>query len=195
MGVQVARQYPRLAADVVGAPGELLYRMGRVDAALATYVEALRFRPADLSLLLAYGTMLDLDGRVDEALVPMRQAAKIAPLNSEALNTLGYTLANHTDSYTEAYRFIRAAVELNPDSPAIIDSLGWVLYRLGRLEESRIHLERALQELDDPELIAHLGEVLWVSGERDLAMALWDRGLADYPDSQPLIAAWQRLTN
>jgi len=188
-----AASYPRSAVDVVAARAQLLYRMGRVDEALDTYEQALLYRPDHVELLLAHGTMLDLEGRVDEALVPMRRAVQVAPMDAEALNTLGYTLANRTDRQREAYRLIRLAVELQPDSPAIIDSMGWVLYRLGRLDEARSYLELALAQLDDPELIAHLGEVLWETGERDAAVALWERGLIDYPDSQPLIGTRHRF--
>lgn len=188
-----AETYPRSAFDVVTPRAQLLYRMGRVDEALDTFEQALRYRPDHVDLLLAYGTMLDLEGRLDEALVPMRRAVRINPMDADVLNTLGYTLANRTDRQQEAYRLIRLAVELNPDSPAIIDSMGWVLYRLGRLDEARSYLEMALAQLHDPELIAHLGEVLWETGEREAAVALWEQGLVDYPDSQPLIGTRQRF--
>ncbi len=82
---------------------------------------------------------------------------------------------------------IRLAFELQPNSAPIIDSMGWVLYRRGFIDEARSYLELALTQLEDPEVIAHLGEVLWVSDERERALALWDSGLADFPDSRPLL--------
>ncbi len=188
-----AEEYPRFAFDVVTAEAQLLYRMGRVDDALARYAQVTKLKPGRPELLLEYGAMLDLVGRYDEALTQMERAVELAPTDSNALNTLGYTLTNRTRRHREAYRLIRMALELEPDSAPIIDSMGWVLYRLGRVDEARSYLELALSKLEDPELIAHLGEVLWVSDERDRAIALWDRGLDAYPDSQPLIETRQRF--
>jgi tetratricopeptide (TPR) repeat protein len=71
--------------------------------------------------------------------------------------------------------------------------MGWALFRMGRVDEARSYLEQAYSMLDDPELVAHLGEVLWVTGERDRATELWDRSIAEYPDSQPLLEVRARL--
>ncbi|MFQ5634727.1 MAG: tetratricopeptide repeat protein [Gammaproteobacteria bacterium] len=188
-----AEDYPRFALDIATAEAQLLYRMGRVDEAVESYEAVLRLRPDRPQLILEFGAMLDLIGRYDDAVALMERAVEIAPMDANALNTLGYTLANRTRRHAEAYRLIRMALELDPDSAPIIDSLGWVLYRRGRLAQARSFLELALSKLDDPELIAHLGEVLWAGGERDRAVALWDRGLADYPDSQPLIETRQKF--
>ncbi len=188
-----AEEYPRLAVDVMTSEAQLLYRMGQVDDALARYAQVTQLKPGRAGLLLEYGAMLDLAGRYDAAIVQMERAVELAPTDSNALNTLGYTLTNRTRRHAEAYRLIRMALELEPDSAPILDSMGWVLYRLGRVDEARSYLELALSKLEDPELIAHLGEVLWVSEERDRAIALWDRGLAAYPDSQPLIETRERL--
>lgn len=188
-----AEAHPRFAFNVATAEAQLLYRMGRVDEALARYDQVTKLKPGRPELLLEHGAMLDLAGRYDEALAQMVRAVELAPTDSNALNTLGYTLTNRTRRHQEAYRLIRMALELEPDSAPIIDSMGWVLYHLGRVDEARSYLELALSKLEDPELIAHLGEVLWVSDERDRAVALWDRGLYAYPDSQPLIETRQRF--
>jgi len=135
----------------------------------------------------------DRVGRVDDAVTVMERAVEIAPTDADALNVLGYTLTNRTRRHDEAYRLIRLALELDPDNAPIMDSMGWVLFRMGRLDEARSYLELALSKLDDPEMIAHLGEVLWVADERADAVALWDRGLVDYPNSQPLIETRQRF--
>ena len=190
-----AEDYPRYALDVVGSEAQLLYRMGRVDEALALYDNASRLRPDLPALMLEYGAMLDLAGRYKEAIDLMERAAEIAPQDSNVLNTLGYTLTNRTRRHDEAYRLIRLALELDPGSAPVIDSMGWVLYRKGRLDEARSYLELALSQLEDPEIMAHLGEVLWVSDERERALAIWDKGLIDYPDSQPLIETRLRFVN
>jgi len=182
-----ADKHPRLALDIAPAEAQLLFRSGRVDEALAHYETVSRLQPDRYDLMLEYGSMLDLAGRSDEALAIMRRAVAIAPTDANALNTLGYTLTNRTRRHDEAYRLIRLAFELDPSSAPIIDSMGWVLYRRGFVDEARSYLELALTRLEDPEVIAHLGEVLWVSDERERALALWDNGLSNFPDSQPLL--------
>ena len=92
------------------------------------------------------------------------------------MNALGYTLADRTDSKTEALALIERALVLKPGEPAIIDSLGWVQYRLGNLEAALVQLRMAFQKQPDAEIAAHLGEVLWVSGKRDEARQVWEQG-------------------
>lgn len=184
--------YPRYAVDMLEPQAQLLHRMDRSDAALQTYDRMIRFKPRSVDLVIARAMLLEESGRLDEAMREMREAVEIAPTNATALNTLGYTLANRTRRYAESYRLIRLALEIAPNSPAIIDSMGWVLYRRGRLEEARSYLELAYSLLEDPELVAHLGEVYWVTGERDRATELWTAALESYPDSQPLIEATRK---
>jgi Flp pilus assembly protein TadD len=166
--------------------------MGRRDDALATYDLILRFQPRSVDVMILRAVLLEESGRLEEAIDEMRRALEIAPLDASVLNTLGYTLANRTRRYSEAYRLIRLAFELEPDSPAIVDSMGWVLFRQGKLEIARSYLELAYAMMDDPELVAHLGEVLWATGEQVRATELWDAGLVKYPDSEPLKTTRQR---
>ncbi len=182
-----AENYPHHAFDVVMTRTSLLHAMDRDAEALEIYDDALRYKPDSIALLIAKATLLDQMNRLDEALEAMEYAATIAPMNANVLNTLGYTLTNKTNRHAEAYRHIRIALELEPYSPAVIDSMGWVLYRQGRLEEARSYLEQAYSMLDDPELVAHLGEVWWVTGEQDRARELWDLSLKSNPDSKPLL--------
>ena len=188
-----ARDYPRHALAVLPTRAQLLYELGDIQQALALFVEPLDYQPDSIELLLAYATMLDLAGKLDQSLAVMRRAVALAPMDASVLNTLGYTLANRTRRHDEAYRLIRQALELEPDSPAIIDSMGWVLYRLGRNAEALSYLEQAHALMDDPEVIAHLGELLWVTGEADNARALLDRSLDIYPEHELLLEIRARL--
>jgi tetratricopeptide (TPR) repeat protein len=88
---------------------------------------------------------------------------------------------------------IERALAITPDDPAIIDSLGWVQYKLGLLEESIANLRRAFELFPDHEVAAHLGEVLWVNGEQDEAMSVWQTSLQSFPDSEFVTKAMQRL--
>jgi Flp pilus assembly protein TadD, contains TPR repeats len=123
----------------------------------------------------------------------LRRIIELNPDNPVAYNSLGYILADRTQRYQEAYELIKKAVELAPDDPAIIDSLGWVQYRLGMLDEARINLNRAYQLYPDHEVAAHLGEVMWMQGDRSAATRLWRRALEEQPDSEYIRQTMQRL--
>ena len=124
----------------------------------------------------------------------LRKIIELSPENPTAYNTLGYVLADRTNRYQEAYELIQRAIELAPDDPAIIDSLGWVQYRLGMYEEALRNLDRAFELYPDHEVAAHLGEVLWVMGEREEASRVWRDALEETPDSRPIREAMERLT-
>lgn len=92
--------------------------------------------------------------------------------NAQALNALGYTLADRTDRYQEALGYIEQALALLPDDAAVLDSMGWVQFRLGDFTKALEFLRRAYQLNPDPEIAAHLSEVLWAAGQRDEAKNL-----------------------
>jgi len=123
-----------------------------------------------------------------------RRVIELKPDDAEALNALGYTLADRTDRRSEALELIERAIKLKPDEPAIIDSLGWVRYRMGDLDASVKELRRAFAKQDDPEIAAHLGEVLWVKGERDEARKIWEQGRKKDAKNKALLETIRRLT-
>ncbi len=127
--------------------------------------------------------------------VDLRKIIQLNPTSPVAYNSLGYTLADRTDRFDEAYQLIQRAVELAPNDPAIIDSLGWVQYRLGLYEEARENLDRAYELFPDHEVAAHLGEVLWVMGEKSEARRVWRKALESQPDSEHILNAMERLTS
>lgn len=124
----------------------------------------------------------------------LRNLMRLEPNNPSPFNTLGYFLADRTTRYNEAKELIDIAIELSPNDPAIIDSLGWVQYKLGMYEESRINLERAFELFPDHEVAAHLGEVLWVMGNREAAREIWQGALETQPDSEFILSTMQRLS-
>jgi tetratricopeptide (TPR) repeat protein len=123
----------------------------------------------------------------------LRRIIELNPSNPVAYNSLGYILADRTMRYQEAYELIKKAAELAPDDPAIIDSLGWVQYRLGNLDQARVNLDRAYELFPDPEVAAHLGEVMWVQGDKTAASRLWRKVLQNEPDSTHILEAARRL--
>ncbi len=123
----------------------------------------------------------------------LRKIILLQPQSPVAYNSLGYTLADRTNRYQEAYELIKRAAELAPTDPAIMDSLGWVQYKLGMHREAKAMLEKAYKLYPDPEVAAHLGEVLWVLGEKSAATKLWRAALTTQPDSVYVRNTIQRL--
>jgi tetratricopeptide (TPR) repeat protein len=114
------------------------------------------------------------------------------PKHADALNALGYTLADQTGRYQEALGYIQRALVLKPDSPAILDSMGWVQYRLGHPREALPYLKRAMELLPDAEIAAHLGEVLWAIGEQERARRIWREALNKDPGSEYILKMQER---
>jgi Flp pilus assembly protein TadD len=131
--------------------------------------------------------------RLDILEADLRNIIEQDPQNAQALNALGYSLADRTDRYEEAEQLIDRALELRPNDHYILDSKGWVLYRLGRLDEAIVYLRRALELVPDGEVAAHLGEVLWVKGDKKEARKVWNTALKATPDNVLLQDVIQRF--
>lgn len=155
---------------------------GELDA----YARGLAAFADDGALLYARGLMWERRDDIARAEADLRRILVADPENVAALNALGYTLADRTTRYDEALELIDRARVAEPDSAAIIDSYGWVLYRLGRLEEALVELRRAYTLQKDPEIGAHLGEVLWVMGRKDEARRYFEEARALDPDNRSL---------
>ena len=173
--------------------GDLLRKEARYKAAVDVYSTALDIVPGNTDLLYARAMVAERIGRLDILESDIRNILKTEPNNAHALNALGFTLADQTDRYQEAYGYLKRAIDIRPDDPAIIDSFGWVNYRLGRYEEAVRLLRRALSRLDDNEIAAHLGEVLWVSGEQEEARKVWLRALKKSPNDPLIQKTMQRF--
>jgi Flp pilus assembly protein TadD len=134
-------------------------------------------------------------GHVDASISDLRRVLELKPNDADALNALGYTLADHTDKREEALLLIQKALALKPDEPAIVDSLGWAQYRLGHLDEALRQLRLAYQKQPDAEIAAHLGEVLWVSGQKDEAKKIWEQGRKKDAKNKVLLDTIKRLAS
>lgn len=176
---------------------ELQVRRQRPRDALAVYGRALGVLPDDTRLLYARA-LLEVDqGDADAAERDLRRVVELKPDDAEAMNALGYTLVDSSSrgdpKLAEARELIRRAIELKPNEPAIIDSLGWLHYRLGDLDASLKQLRRAYEKQTEPDIAAHLGEVLWVKGERDEARRIWEEGRKKDPKNKVLLETIKRL--
>ena len=181
------------AVRIYSAEAGLLARFARYDEAMEVYDASLEEFPGNPDLLYARGMLAAKMDRLDVLERDMRAIIAREPDNADALNALGYTLADRTDRLEEAYALIKRAIELKPDDHYIVDSLGWVLHRMGRHREALVQLRRAMSINPDPEIAAHLGEVLWVLGNKGEARAVWSTALEAAPDDEHLLDVIERF--
>ena len=166
---------------------------GDTAGAIAAYDRALARLPDTPELL--YGRALSLAdaGRADASIADLRALLKLQPDDVDAMNALGYTLADGNRQLDEAEALLRRALAAKPDEPAVIDSWGWLQYRQGRLDEAEVQLRRAWDAQKDPDIGAHLGEVLWRLGKHDEARAIFAAVEELDPGSSVLQQTLQRL--
>lgn len=172
---------------------EILSDAGRYEDAMAIHDLALSEYPEDADLLYARAMLAEKMNRLDLLERDLRAILAKDPNHAQALNALGYTLADRTDRFAEAYDLIKRALDQRPDDYYILDSMGWVLYRMGRHPEALEHLQRARSLNDDPEIAAHLGEVLWVTGDREGARAVWRDALQRRPGDERVTEVMNRF--
>ena len=149
--------------------------------------------PNDVDLLYEQAMMAEKSDRLTEMEQLLRRVIELKPDHQHAYNALGYSLAERNLRLPEARELIRKALELSPGEPFITDSLGWVEYRLGHLEEAARLLREAYRSRPDPEIAAHLGEVLWANGQSDEARRVWREGRAKDSSNDVLKETLARL--
>ena len=155
--------------------------------------EAVAARPGSVALLYSRALLAAESGLLGVAERDLRTIIAAQPDNAAALNALGYTLADQTDRLDEAEALIRQAYILQPDEAAIVDSMGWVAFRQGRLEQATQFLARAWTMDRNPEIAAHLGEVLWTGGKREEAIRILREGAEIDAENPVLVETLDRL--
>lgn len=163
---------------------ELLSQSGNNSGAEKILSEGLKHTPENTSLLYARAMLYARIDVIDAAEKDLLAILEKQPNDAAALNALGYTLADKTNRLEEAHDYIERALALTPNDPAVLDSMGWVYYRQGNMQEALSKLRQAMQAMPDHEIAAHLGEVLWVTGVHDEAKKVWRSGLELNPESQ-----------
>jgi tetratricopeptide (TPR) repeat protein len=172
---------------------QLLRDTGDNAGAYAVLTQALGDHPDDPDLLYDTAMVAEKLDRLDVAEAHLKRLVELTPENAQALNALGYTLVDRTPRAAEGYALIEKALKLSPEDPFIQDSMGWALYRMGKLDDAETYLRRAMAGRPDAEIAAHLGEVLWVKGDRATAREVWQSQLKATPDNQMLIETVRRL--
>ena len=174
--------HPDRVLPIYLAEGALLRNEAFYQEAIALYTLALEKFAGNSDLLYSRSLVAEKLNDLSMAESDLRAIILSEPNNASALNALGYTLADRTDRYEEALDLIRRAFKIKPLDPAIIDSMGWIQYRLGNLEEGLKYLREAFAKFADPEIASHLGEVLWHLGNKDEAQKVWSDSLQKNPE-------------
>ena len=184
---------PAEKAQITVAEAQLLRDANRTGDAFKLLDQALQKDPDQPDLLYDFALTAEKLDRFDLLEANLRKLIQVRPDHAHAYNALGYSLAERNERLPEAKKLIEHALELAPEDYFIVDSLGWVLYRQGDLKGAVRELRRAYGARPDPEIGAHLGEVLWVMGERQQADKVWRESLEAGPDNETLLKTIKRL--
>ncbi|HEX4857444.1 MAG TPA: tetratricopeptide repeat protein [Usitatibacteraceae bacterium] len=204
-GIDAARRYlaeaqtaAKDAADtriqLILAEAQLLRDAKLGNEALQVLDRAIDINPETADLHYDRAMIAEKLDRLDLMERDLRKVIELRPEHAHAYNALGYMLADRNLRLDEADQLIRKAIALSPGDAFILDSLGWVQFRQGRIDESLATLRDAYAQRRDPEIAAHLGEVLWMRGDRDEALKVWRGALLEHPENAVLNAVMQRLS-
>ena len=174
--------------------GEMLTNAGKYQDAFNLYTEALKTLPDNNRLLYARSLVAEKVGKLDIGIQDLESVVKREPENAQALNALGYTLVNKTSQIKRGFELIKKAYRMEPNDPAIQDSMGWAYYRMGDYQQALKYLRMAFRQLKDAEIAAHLGEVLWVAGDRQAAQEVWRAALEQDPNDDLLLNVIQKFS-
>lgn len=191
--VNLSRGQPRLEVVFTSIEAGALMEAGLYDRTRALLDDMLERYPNDTDLLFARVLLHDSQDDMAGSEQDLRRIISLDPNDARALNHLGYMLADRTTRFDEALDLLERAIELSPDDPAIIDSLAWAQYKVGRNEEALRNLRRAFAAFPDHEVASHLGEVLWALGRQSEARQVWTDALKARPDSELLRDVMERF--
>ncbi len=178
---------------LIQAEAELLRDARDYAQAFKVLSAGLKNYPDSPDLLYDHAMMAEKINKLDVLEANLRRVMQIKPEEAQAYNALGYTLADRTNRLDEAVQLLDKALTFAPEDPFILDSMGWAQYRKGNFERARSYLERAYKKRQDPEIAAHLGEVMWAHGQRDDASTLWQTSLKNHPQNEVLLETLRRF--
>ncbi|WP_236102062.1 tetratricopeptide repeat protein [Methylotetracoccus oryzae] len=183
---ELRQRFPNESLRLYLVEADLLVKRKEPQAAFDLLTSALAEDPGRAELLYSRALIADQLGRADLLEADLRAVIEKSPNDANALNALGFTLADRNLRLDEAKSLIARAMQLKPNDPAVMDSWGWLHYRLGKLDVALDYLERAHRLFKDPEIAAHLGEVLWESGRREEARRVWRGALSKDPEHREM---------
>ncbi|MCH8619483.1 tetratricopeptide repeat protein [Undibacterium sp. TS12] len=179
--------------QLVQSEAQLLRDAGKADQAKAVLEEGIKQQPNNPDLLYDFAMLAESQKELDRMEASLRKVIELAPNSQHAYNALGYSFADRNVRLDEAVTLIEKANQIAPDDPFILDSLGWVNFRLSKFPEAEQALRRAYQMRPDAEIAVHLGEVLWTMGQKDNAKKIWRDAQQKDPDNLTLKETLDRL--
>jgi tetratricopeptide (TPR) repeat protein len=183
--VKAANELQRI--QLVQAEADLLREVKDHAAVFELLDKAVKASPDNVDLLYDRAMAAEKLDKLDVLEADLRKVIKLKPDYAHAYNALGYTLIEKTARLNEASELLEKALTLSPEDAFILDSMGWLHYRKGNLDKAKEYLERAWRLRQDPEIAAHLGEVLWMRGSQDEATKVWDGALRKHPKNEALL--------
>jgi tetratricopeptide (TPR) repeat protein len=180
-------KFPQQKLRILLVEAELYSQQKRYDEAFNILTEALADSPDQKEVLYTRALIAERVNKPDIVEADLKKILAMDPDNVEALNALGYTLLNKPERYAEAEKYLQHALRLEPDEAVILDSYGWLQFKLGNTEKALEYLQRAYAKQQENEIAAHLAEVLWVSGKKDEAKKIFNKAIKDAPDDEYLL--------
>ena len=181
------QKHPKYMNEMLQIESNLYSELDEYEEALVLSEKLVLYYPKNTGYQLKRANLLlELD-RKNEALEAYSTIVKNSPRDPNALNAYGYVLTNYSNNYKKAYKLIKKAIKLDPDNPAIIDSYGWILYRMGKYEEAEEELNRAYQLYKDPEIAFHLIKVLLKTNKKERAKNIFTEARVLFMDNKYLI--------
>jgi tetratricopeptide (TPR) repeat protein len=187
--------FPAQGKYLALAKTQVLLDANQYEHALSMLDKVMASVKNDKDLYYAHGLVASKLGRIDVAENDLNEVLKQNPNHVESLNILAYTLANYTERYSEALEHAKKANELAPNDPFVMDSLGYVYYRMGNYSTAIGYFNKAFAATQDPDIAAHLGEALWNNGQKVQAKQIWHDALQTAPSNHSLQEVVQRFEN
>lgn len=184
---------PSFRAEFFNTEADILEEQGQTQNAIKVLNVAINEYPDNINLRYTRSSLYEKTDQLSLMEDDLRHALNLEPENAAILNALGYFLTNRTERHQEAYGLIKKAIDISPNDSSILDSMGWVLFKLGRFDEAISYLRQAFKQFPDPEIASHLGEALWVKGKQQEALQIWNKNLEENPDDIQIPEAMRRL--
>jgi tetratricopeptide (TPR) repeat protein len=192
---QLQSQFPKQKLRIILLQAELYTQQKLYQKAFDLLTAALVDSPDQRELLYTRALTAERIGKLDVLEADLKKILAKTPDNPEALNALGYTLLDMPSRYSEAEKYLEHALRLQPNEAVIMDSYGWLQFRLGNVSKALDYLQKAYSKQQENEIAAHLAEVLWVLGRKDEAKKLFAKAFKETPQDEYLLDFQQRILN
>ena len=190
---QLSATFPKQKPRLILMQAELYSQQKQYQQAFDLLTEALVSYPSQKELLYTRALLAERVNKPEIVETDLQKILAMEPDNIEALNALGYTLVGRSGRYADAEKYLSQALKLEPESAVIIDSYGWLQFKLGNTEKALEYLQQAYKKQPENEIAAHLAEVLWVLGRKDEAKAVFNKAFKSASDDEYLLDFQRRI--